>query len=113
MYSLLVIYRFEDWEGGTFRFTKDRFLEYTSAAITEQLRLLSTEARECIGSWPCLLMEEGRGEERVHIGQISEILDLGTEVEIMIDLRPMIQLKFESSVRCISLKLSAIMTQNG
>ncbi len=46
MYSLLVSHQFRDWDGGAFRFDKNRFLEYTGEAIQEQLRPLSIEAIE-------------------------------------------------------------------
>lgn len=81
-------HQFEDWDGGAFQFSKGRFLEYTSDGIREQLRPLSIEAIDCIRSWPCVLMEEGRGEEHVRIGRISEARDLGTDIRLMIDLCP-------------------------
>ena len=88
MYSLLVSHQFKDWEGNTFRFEKSRFLEYTSEPIKEQLRPLSIEAIECIQSWPCLLMEEGRAEELVRIARISELRDLGKEIRLTVNLCP-------------------------
>lgn len=88
MYSLLVSHQFQDWDGGTFRFDSSRFLEYTSEPIEEQLRPLSIEAIECIQSWPCLLMEEGRAEELVRIARISELRDLGKEIRLTVELYP-------------------------
>lgn len=88
VYSLLVSHEFEDWNGGAFQFSKGRFMEYTSDEIREQLWPLSTDAIECIKSWPCVLMEEGRGEEQVRIARISEFRDLGENISLMIDLRP-------------------------
>jgi predicted nucleotide-binding protein len=88
MYSLLVSHQFRDWDGGTFRFDKSRFLEYTSEPIEEQLRPLSIEAIECIQSWPCLLMEEGRAQEIVRIARISELRDLGREIRLTVNLCP-------------------------
>ena len=88
MYSLLVSHRFHDWDGGAVRFDKSRFLEYTSEPIRQQLRSLSIEAIECIRSWPCVLMEEGRAEEVVRIAHISELRDLGTEVWVTVNLCP-------------------------
>jgi hypothetical protein len=73
MYNLLVSHQFQDWDGGAFQFDKGRFLEHTSKPIEEQLRPLSIESIECIKSWPCVLMEEGRAEELVRIARISEI----------------------------------------
>lgn len=88
MYSLLVSHQFKDWDGGTFRFDKGRFLEYTSEAIREQLRALSLEAIACLKSWPCVLMEEGRAEEVVRIARISDLRDLGGEIRLTVKLYP-------------------------
>ncbi len=88
MYSLLVSHQFQDWEGSTFRFDKSRFLEYTSESIKEQLRSLSIEAIECIQSWPCLLIEEGRAEELVRVARIAELRDLGSEIRLIVSLCP-------------------------
>ena len=86
VYSLLVSHQFQDWDGEAFRFDKSRFLEYTSEPIEEQLRPLSIEAIECIKSWPCVLMEEGRADELVRIARISELRDLGKEIRLTVDL---------------------------
>jgi predicted nucleotide-binding protein len=88
VYSLLVSNQFHDWDGGVFRFDKSRFLEYTSKPIEEQLRPLSIEAIDCIRSWPCVLMEEGRAEELVRIACISELRDLGREIRLTVNLCP-------------------------
>lgn len=91
MYSLLVSHQFKDWDGGAFRFDKGRFLEFTSEAIREQLRTLSIEAIECLLSWPCVLMEEGRAEEVVRIARIldlSDLRDLGREIRLTVRLYP-------------------------
>lgn len=88
MYSLLVSHQFKDWDGGTFRFDKGRFLEYTSEVIKEQLRTLSIEAIACLSSWPCVLMEEGRAEELVRIARISDLRDLGREIRLTVKLYP-------------------------
>lgn len=88
MYSLLVSHQFNDWEGSVFRFDKSRLLEYTSDAIKIQLRPLSIEAIECLKSWPCILMEEGRAEEFVRIARITELRDLGSELRLTVDLCP-------------------------
>ena len=88
MYSLLVSHQFKDWDGGTFRFDKSRFLEYTTEPIKEQLRTLSLEAIECLKSWPCVLMEEGRAEELVRIARISDLRDLGREIRLTVNLCP-------------------------
>lgn len=86
MYSLIVSGQFEEWEGRAFRFDKSRFLEYTSDEIKEQLRPLSIEAIECLKSWPCVLIQEGRAEEIVRIARITELSDLGRELRVMVNL---------------------------
>lgn len=88
MYNLIVSQQFNDWDEEAFRFDKSRYLEYTSESIKEQLRLLSIEAIECIKSWPCLLMEEGRAEEIVRIARIMELQDLGGEFLLTVHLYP-------------------------
>lgn len=88
MYSLLVSGQFEEWDGRAFRFDKSRFLEYTSEAIKVQLRPLSIEAIECLKSWPCVLIEEGRAEEVVRIARITELRDLGRELRVTVNLCP-------------------------
>jgi len=91
VYSLLVSHQFKDWDGGAFRFDKGRFLEFTSEAIREQLLTLSIEAIECLISWPCVLMEEGRAEEVVRIARIldlSDLRDLGREIRLTVMLYP-------------------------
>lgn len=88
MYSLIVSGQFDEWVGRAFRFDKSRFLEYTSDVIKEQLRPLSIEAIECLKSWPCVLIQEGRAEENVHIARITELSDLGRELRVTVDLCP-------------------------
>lgn len=88
MYSLIVSGHFEEWEGRAFRFDKSRFLEYTSDVIKEQLRPLSIEAIECLKSWPCVLIQEGRAEEIVRIARITELSDLGRELRVTVTLCP-------------------------
>jgi predicted nucleotide-binding protein len=88
VYSLIVSGQFEEWEGRAFRFDKSRFLEYTSDVIKEQLRPLSIEAIECLKSWPCLLIQEGRAEEVVRVARITELSDLGRELRVTVNLCP-------------------------
>lgn len=84
MYSLLVSQQVEDRADGTFEVSKDRFLEYTSEATAAQLRPLSVESIDCIKSWPCVYMQEGRGEERAYVGQITAIHDAGADIKITV-----------------------------
>lgn len=88
MYSLVVSNQFKDWDGAVFRFDKSRFLEYSSNAINVQLRPLSIEAIECLKSWPCVLIEEGRAEEVVRIARITELRVLGGELRVTVNLCP-------------------------
>lgn len=88
MYSLLVSHQFEDRAEGAFEFSKGRFLEYTSDSVAEQLRPLSIEAVDCIKSWPCVLMQEGRGDERVQIGRIADVRDAGMDIRLAIEICP-------------------------
>lgn len=73
MYSLLVSPEVSEKSDGTFAIEKSRFLEYTGDLISFQLQSLSTEARESIRSWPCILMQEGRGQEQAHLVEITRI----------------------------------------
>lgn len=85
-YSLIVSSQFENWAGTVFRLEKSRFLEYTNTNIYDQLLTLSNEAIGCLTSWPCIIMNEGRAEERVHIARILDIQDLGREISVTIAL---------------------------
>ena len=84
MYSLLVWHEVEQQSEGIFVITKDRFLEYTSGLISNQLKTLSNEAIECIKSWPCALLQEGRGKERAYVGKISAIENTSTSIKLTI-----------------------------
>ena len=82
MYSLLVSPLVEDHDLRTLEIPKGRFLEYTSDAIASQLQSLSVEAIDCIKSWPCVLMQEGRGEERARVAQITAVHDGGADIKL-------------------------------
>ena len=73
MYSLLISHLEKDKPTPAIEISKSRFLEYTSDAISNQLESLSVEAIDCIKSWPCILMQEGRGQEVAHIVQITAL----------------------------------------
>ena len=73
MYSLLISNQIEDPIKSTIDISKSRFLEYTSDAISNQLVGLSTDAIDCMKSWPCILMQEGRGQEVAHVVQITDV----------------------------------------
>jgi predicted nucleotide-binding protein len=84
VYSLLVSHQVEDQAEGSFEFSKSRFLEYTSDSISVQLQALSKEGIECIKSWPCILMQEGRGQEVAHVGQITAVKDAGVNIKVIV-----------------------------
>jgi predicted nucleotide-binding protein len=84
MYSLLVSYEASEKNEGTFTIQKDRFLEYTGDLISGQLKSLSTEAKESIRSWPCILMQEGRGQESAHLVQIGCLDVAGKDIKATI-----------------------------
>jgi len=78
MYSLLISHQVEDQAKSEVDISKSRFLEYTSDTISNQLESLSTEAIDCMKSWPCILMQEGRGQEVAHVVRITAIqVDVG------------------------------------
>ena len=73
MYNLIVSGLVEDTFSSKIDVDQSRFLEYTSKTIRSQLMNLSEEANACLKAWPCLLMQEGRGETVVHVVQISTV----------------------------------------
>ena len=82
MYSLFVSYQVEERNEGRFNMERNRFLEYTDDTISALYRPLSIEAIECIKSWPCILMQEGRGQESAYIAQILDIDVSDTEINL-------------------------------
>lgn len=84
MYNLLVSHQVEDQRVGALDFSTNRLLEYTSDSISIQLRNLSIEAMDCIKSWPCILMQEGRGQEEAYVGQIAAIETSGAVVRFTV-----------------------------
>lgn len=84
MYSLFVTFQATEQSEGAFDIERNRFLEYTEEHITTQLVSLSNEARECIQSWPCLLMQEGRGQEEAYVVEITRVDTSASEVKTTI-----------------------------
>ena len=82
MFSLFVTFQASDQQDGIFDLDKSRFLEYTAEAIAEQLSGLTVEAMSTLMSWPCLLMEEGRGTEQAYVGKIVKFEAEGTSLRI-------------------------------
>lgn len=73
MFNLLVTHEAQDQEHGVFRVTKDRFLEHTAPLIRDALDSLSDDAIDAIRTWPCVLMDEGRGDGKVLLGEITKV----------------------------------------
>ncbi len=88
MYNLLVSHHVKERAQGTFEISRSRFLEYTSDSISVQLQALSIEAIECVKSWPCVLMQEGRGEEEAHVAQITAIEGAGADIKLVVEFFP-------------------------
>jgi hypothetical protein len=88
VYILLVSQQVDGQGEGTFEIPRSRFLEYTSDSISTQLQSLSTEASDCIKSWPCILMQEGRGQEEAHVGQITAVDVASEEIKFTITSLP-------------------------
>ncbi len=84
MYSLFVTHQVEERSKGAFDILRSRFLEYTSDFISAQLQSLSIEAKDCIMSWPCILMQEGRGQEDAYVTQITAIEVSGADIKLTI-----------------------------
>ena len=82
MYSLIVSYPKEEVFGPLVEIDRSRFLEYTSELIDGQLSNLSVEAKECLMAWPALLMQEGRGDETIHLVRITDIQDEFRHIKI-------------------------------
>lgn len=82
MYSVLVTGQVKAQIGGTFTVPRDRYLEYTAEPIVSQLRTLSRDAIECLKSWPCLLMNEGRSDEVAYVVRIAEISATGGNIKL-------------------------------
>lgn len=73
MFNLLVTHEAQERVHGVFRVHKDRFLEHTTPSISDSLKGLSDDAIHAICSWPCLLMDEGRGDGKVILGEITKV----------------------------------------
>lgn len=73
MYSLLVSHQASEQAAGTFSQELDRFLEGTDDKLKLAIRGLSNEAKNCLYSWPCLLMDEGRADE---VARVVELVDI-------------------------------------
>lgn len=57
-----------------------RFLEYTEEHLSRTLGTLATDVTESLLSWPCLFTQEGRGDEKVTLAQLSGVRRDRTEI---------------------------------
>lgn len=73
---------------GTFTLERVRYLESTNDQIETVLRVLSREAIECLCSWPCVFMQEGRGAETARIVRIRSVTATAAEVTATMELLP-------------------------
>lgn len=80
MYTLLVSHQASERDAGEIILDGTRFLEYTDDNVSKQLRGLSNQAIACILAWPCLLMDEGRGEETAYLRQIVTVRRLHRDI---------------------------------
>lgn len=84
MYNLVVSQGASESSEGAFTMDKTRFLEYTDELIARDLAGLSKEAVESIRSWPCIWMQEGRGEEPVTLTQVTQLELRGADVKFSV-----------------------------
>lgn len=82
MYNLLVSNLVSESGEGPLEISISRFLEYTIETIQVQLRSLSNEAIAAMKSWPCLVMQEGRGEEVAFVAKIVSLTAGPTELAV-------------------------------
>lgn len=84
MYNLVVSQAASESSQGSFTIDKRRFLEYTDELIARDLAGLSKDAVASIRSWPCLWMQEGRGEEPVTLAEITHLELSGADAKFTI-----------------------------
>lgn len=77
MFSLIVSGHVGDRGSIRFDLERARFLEYTRELIQGQLKGLTIDAIECLKSWPCLLMQEGRNDEAAFVCRVVAIEENG------------------------------------
>jgi len=59
-----------------------RFLEFTDEIIVKKLRPLTAEATELLRKWLCILMDEGRADEQVRVGRITQVSRSGRNISM-------------------------------
>ncbi len=80
MYSLFVSHLVAEENVGELPIDASRYLEYTDESVSLQLRGLSTDAVASIVTWPCLVMDEGRGNEPAFLREIVSVRRTGRNV---------------------------------
>jgi len=71
MYTLFVTGAAAEQDHGIFRMDLARFLEFTDDALADKLKPISVDSADLLRKWPCLLMDEGRADEKARIGRIT------------------------------------------
>ena len=87
MYNLVVSNLVTDHLSEPVTIDRTRFLEYTGDFIAQQLGTLSNEAMTALKSWPCLVMQEGRGEERAYVARLEDVA--ARRKDIILSLTPL------------------------
>jgi hypothetical protein len=82
MYTLLVTGTASEQDRGVFPMEASRFLEFTDELIAKRLEPLTAEAIELLREWPCLLMDEGRADEKVRVGRITDASRSGRNIRM-------------------------------
>ena len=82
MYTLLVTGTASEQGRGVFPMDAGRFLEFTDELIVKKLAPLAAEATELLREWPCILMDEGRADEKVRVGRITHVSQSGRNIRI-------------------------------
>ena len=72
MYSLLVTAEEDAWEHTSYKFFRNRFLEYTVEEIAERFQVLDDDNLEALKSYPCIFAYEG-ADSAFKIGKIISI----------------------------------------
>jgi len=87
VYNLVVSNLITDYLSEPITIDRTRFLEYTGDFIARQLGTLSNEGITALKSWPCLVMQEGRGEERAYVARLADVA--ARRKDIILSLTPL------------------------
>ena len=82
MYVLFVTQAAAEQDQGIFRMDLARFLEFTDDELAAELKPISVDAADLLRQWPCLLMGEGRADEKARIGRITAASQNQREVRL-------------------------------